>query len=69
MKTIIVTIPDKKENFFYSLMKKFRFKTYRLTDEEMEEEAMAKWIDEGMKSEAVPMQKVLEHLRKHGVNC
>lgn len=30
---------------------------------------MAKWIEEGMGSEDVPLEKVYAHLRKDGVDC
>jgi len=66
MKTIMVTIPEKEESFFLSLLKKFHFKS-RVLDEELEDEALAKWIDEGMKSEEVPLEKVFQLLEKHGV--
>ncbi len=69
MKTAIVYIPDKEENIFISLMKKFSFKTHVLTEEERKDMAMAKWIDEGMDTEDVPKEKVYKYLRKHGVNC
>jgi hypothetical protein len=35
MKTIIVNVPEKDETFFMTLLKKFRFETRELTDEEM----------------------------------
>ena len=65
MKTIMVTIPEKEESFFLSLLKKFHFKS-RVLDEELEDDALAKWIDEGMKSEDVPLEKVFQLLEKHG---
>ena len=69
MKTVIVNIEKKDEVFFRELFKKFRIKARVLSDEEKEEMALAEWIDEGMKSEDVPLEKVLKHLRKHGVKC
>ena len=69
MKTVIVSIPDKKEKLVTSFLKKNRLKSRVLTDEDKEEMALAEWIDEGMKSEDVPIEKVFEHLRKHGVKC
>ncbi len=69
MKTVIVNIPEKKEDFFLSLFKKNKLKTRVLTEEEKEDMAIAKWINEGMQSEDVPAEKVYEHLRKHGVDC
>ena len=67
MKTIVVNVPDKEENFFITMMKKFRFKSRVLTDDEKRDMAMAKWIDEGMTSEEVSQKKVYETLREHGV--
>ncbi len=64
MKTAIVYIPDKEENIFISLMKKFSFKTHVLTEEERKDMAMAKWIDEGMDTEDVPKEKVYKYLKK-----
>ncbi len=69
MKTVIVNIPEKKEDFFLSLLKEFRYKSKVLTEEEREEMAIAKWINEGMESEDVPVEKIYDHFRKHGVNC
>jgi hypothetical protein len=69
MKTIIVNIPEKKEDFLISFLKKNHFKSRVLTDDEKEEMAIARWIQEGMESEEVPKEKVYAHLRKHGVNC
>jgi len=67
MKTIIVNIPEKKESFFLSLLKEFQFRSRVLTDEEREEMAIAKWIDEGMKSEDVSEEVIYQTLRKRGV--
>jgi hypothetical protein len=67
MKTIIVSVPEKEENFFIALLKKFNFKSKVLTDEDLEDKALAKWIDEGMKSEDVPEEEILEVFRKHGI--
>ncbi|HLG34291.1 MAG TPA: hypothetical protein VI757_05370 [Bacteroidia bacterium] len=67
MKTIIVNVPEKDENFFMTLLKKFRFTTRVLTDEDLEDKALAKWIDEGMKSEDVPEEEIFEVFRKHGI--
>ncbi|TRZ72357.1 MAG: hypothetical protein D4R97_05855 [Bacteroidetes bacterium] len=67
MKTVIVNIPEKKEFFFLSLLKEFRFRSRVLTDEEREEMAIAKWIDEGMESEDVSEEVVYKTLRKRGV--
>ena len=66
MKTVIVNIPEKEETFFLSMLKKFRYKAQVLTEEELEDEALAKWIERGMKSEDVPVEKVFSLLAKHG---
>lgn len=68
MKTVIVNVPEREESFFLSVLRKFRFKSRVLTEEEKEEMAMARWIEEGMQSEDVPLEKIYKHLRKHGVN-
>ena len=67
MKTIVVNVPDRDENLFIALLQKLKFKTRVLTEEDREEMAMVKWIDEGMKSEDVSENKVFETLRKRGV--
>ncbi len=66
MKTIIVNLPEKEESFFLSMLKKIRFKSQVLTEEELEDEELAKWIDKGMKSKDVPIEKVFQLLEKHG---
>ena len=50
-----------------TVLKKFNFKTSVLTDEDLEDEALAKWIDEGIKSEDVPEEEILKIFRKHGI--
>ena len=67
MKTIIVNVPDRDENLFNSLVKKLGFKSRIVPEEEKEEIALAKWIDEGMESEEVSEEIVYATLRKHGV--
>lgn len=66
MATVIVNIPEKEKSFFLELLKKFHFKSKELSEEELEDEALARWIDEGMKSEDVPIEKVFRLLEKHG---
>jgi len=66
MKTVIVNIPEKEESFFLSLLKKFHFKSRVVSDEELEDEELARWINEGLKSEDVPIEKVFQLLEKHG---
>lgn len=67
MKTIIINVPDKDENLILSLLKKFRFKTKVLTKEDLEDEAIAKWIEEGMESEDIPEEEIFEVFKKHGI--
>ena len=67
MKTVIVNIPEKKEHFFLTLLKEFRFKSRVLTAEEKEEMAIARWIDEGLESEDVSEEVVFKTLSKHGI--
>jgi len=65
MKTVIVTIPEKEESFFLSMLKKMKFKSQVVTEEELEDEVLSRWINEGMKSEDVPMEKVYQLLEKY----
>ncbi len=69
MKTIIVNVPDKEEEFFLSLFKKNKLKSRVLTEEDCEELAISKWINEGLQSEDVSVETIYDHFRKHGVNC
>jgi len=64
MKTVIVNIPEKEENFFLSLLKKFHFKSRVLTDEDLEDEKLARLIDKGMKSEDVRWRRFLDPSKK-----
>jgi hypothetical protein len=66
MTTVIVKIPDGKENLSKQFFKKHHLKTRVLKANE-DEQLIAKWIDEGMKSGEVSEEKVLETLRKNGV--
>ncbi len=67
MKTVILNIPGKDENFFMELFKKFKLKAKVLSDEDLEDEALGKWIEEGMKSEDIPIEKIFELLDKNGI--
>ena len=67
MKTVIVNVPEKKEDFFLSLLKEFHYKSRVLTEEEKEDFAIAKWINEGLESDDVPEEEVFKTLRKQGV--
>ena len=66
MTTVIVKIPDKKASMFANYFKKHRLKT-RIVKSKEDENMMAKWIDEGMKSGAATEKEVMEILRKNGV--
>ena len=66
MKTAVVSFPDSSEDFFLSLMKKLRLKAHILSEEEVEDKVLSKWIDEGMKTEDVPVKKIFELLERHG---
>jgi len=66
MTNVIVKIPDGKENLSKEFFKKNHLKTRVLKANE-DEQLIAKWIDEGMKSGEVSEEKVLETLRKNGV--
>ncbi|HLG34273.1 MAG TPA: hypothetical protein VI757_05280 [Bacteroidia bacterium] len=68
MKTVIVSISEKKERVLNSFLKKNRIRSRMVSEEEMEDAALAKWIDAGMKTEDIPIQKVFDLLRKNGAN-
>ena len=68
MTTIVLKIPDKKENYFLSLFKKHHLKS-RVLQEVEDEDLIAKWIDEANVNEEIPGEKVYQYLRKHGVKC
>ena len=65
MTTVVLKIPEKKENYFLRLFKKHRLKLQVLQEED--EDIMAKWIDEGMESEEVSEEEILKVFRKHGI--
>ena len=66
MKTIVVKVPEKKENYVRQFLKRHHLKSQMIEKEE-DEELIAKWINEGAKSEEVSEEEVLETLRKNGV--
>ncbi len=66
MTTVVLKIPDKKETIFRSFLKKHHFRM-RVIEKEEDEDIMAKWIDEGMKSEDVPEEEIYAIFRKHGI--
>ena len=65
MKTVIVNIPENKENFFLSLMKEFRFKSHVLSDEDKEDNALLKLMYEREKEESFSVEtteKILDSI-------
>lgn len=67
MKTIIVDVPEKDAVLFNALLQRLGLRSRPMTDEDLEEQAMAKWIGEGLRTEEVPTEEVLKALRKGGV--
>ena len=67
MKTLIVNIPDKDEALITEILKKFRFKMQVLSDDDLEDKAIAKWINEGLKTKDIPEEEVFEIFRKNGI--
>ena len=67
MKTYIVTIPDKSENIFLKLFRKFHIKSKVLSDEDYENKMMYELIKESENSEDVSEEEVRKYFRKHGV--
>ena len=65
MKTVIVNIPENKENLLLSFLKKHRMNTH-IVDREEDEGKIAKWIDEGMESGDVSEHEIYKTLRKNG---
>jgi hypothetical protein len=68
MSTILVNVPKKEEDFFNNLLKKFKFKSHAISAEELEEAALANWIEKGMKSKDVPLKELYKLLKDNGVN-
>jgi hypothetical protein len=69
MSTVIVNVPKKQEDFFNNLMKKFKFKSHAIPAKEMEETALAAWIEEGMKSKDIPLKELYKFFKKNGINA
>lgn len=67
MKTLVIKVPDKDEELFLALLKRFGFKSHLLSEDEKEDAALAKWIHEGLKSEEVSEETILATLKKNGV--
>jgi hypothetical protein len=56
MKTIIVNIPEKKADFFLSLLKEFRFKSRVLSEEEKEDSILLALMQERESDETLPIE-------------
>ena len=69
MKTYIVTVSEKDNDFVSGLFKKLKLHSKVLTEEESVELGLSEAINKGMQSEDVPKEKLLTHFRKHGVDC
>ncbi|MBN8702945.1 MAG: hypothetical protein J0M08_07765 [Bacteroidetes bacterium] len=69
MTTVLVNIPEKDKQFFLSVLQKFKFKSTVLTDSQKEEIAMARWIEDGLNSKDVSIEKLNKYFRKNGVDC
>ena len=67
MKTVIVNIPDKDESLIIGLLKKLHLKTTIVNDDEREEDAIAKWIDEAASSGEVTQETIMKTLKKNGL--
>lgn len=67
MKTIVVSIPEKDENLFSALLKKFGYKSRAILSDDVEDKALTKWINKGMETEEVSEEIIFATLRKHGV--
>lgn len=68
MSTVIVNVPEKQEDFFNKLMKKFKFKSHAISEKELEETALAAWIEEGMKSKDLPLKELHKFFKKNGIS-
>jgi len=67
MKTIILTIPDKREEWFRTLFNQFKIKHKILSAEAEEELLLAKLIDEAMAEEGeVPKEEIDEFTKRYG---
>ncbi len=64
MTTVIVKIPEGKESLSKEFFKKHHLKTRILKSKE-DEDLIAKWIDEGMKSGEVSEREIFETLKNN----
>ncbi len=58
---------QKKQDFFLSLLQEFGYKSKVLSEDDKEDMAIGKWINEGMKTEDDSEEVVFDTLRKHEV--
>ncbi|MEK6616014.1 MAG: hypothetical protein AABZ32_07880 [Bacteroidota bacterium] len=66
MKTFIVNIPEKLQDIFLILFRKFQIKSHALTEQEKEDLASIKWIEEDKSEDEVSKEKFYSYLAKHG---
>lgn len=67
MKTIILSIPEKKEDWFRTLFNQFHVKHKVLSDEEKEDLSLARLIDEAMAEDGeVPKEEIEQFTKKYG---
>ena len=65
MTTVVLKIPDKKENQVLSYFKKHHLKIH-IVDNEEDEDLIAKWINEGIGSGEVSEEEIFATLRRNG---
>lgn len=67
MKTVILTIPGKSEEWFHTLFNQFKIKHKILSSEAKEELFLARLIDEAMAEEGeIPKEKIEQFTKKYG---
>ena len=67
MKTYTVNIPDKYENVFLKLFRKFHITSHLLIQYKKEDNAAIQWINEDSGKDEVSEEEVFEYLKKNGV--
>ena len=66
MKTVILTIPEKREKLFLTLFNQFHIKHKVLSAEAKEELLLAKLIDEAMEEKGeIPKEKIEQFVKKY----
>ena len=67
MKTVIFKIPEKREEWFYTLFHQFKIKHKVLSAETTEDLILAGLIDEAMAEEGeIPKEKIEGFIKKYG---